>query len=148
MRCTRRAAASTKAMAAIAPAKAARDEHGRTGQLAVVQKQHHYQRHRQLCSAGNAHDKGAGNGVCEKGLQQVARRRERRPQQHHHHSPGQAQLGDNAHAQRVLPASCQGSKHGLRGKRNAAPEQAHGKQHRQQQGKAASRKKQGVCGWS
>ena len=117
--------------------KGRKDEYGRACQQAVVQKQHHHQRHRQLSPAGNAHHKGAGNGVCKKGLQQIARCRERSAQQHGHHRAGQAQLCDNAYAQRVLSASGQGCKHGLRGKRNAAPEQAHGKQHRQQQGKAA-----------
>ena len=92
---------------------------------------------RQLSPAGNAHHKGAGNGVCKKGLQQIACCRERSAQQHGHHRAGQAQLCDNAYAQRVLSASGQGCKHGLRGKCNAAPEQAHGKQHCQQQGKAA-----------
>ena len=33
-----------------------------------------------LCPAGNTHDEGAGNGVCKKGLQQIARRRERSAQ--------------------------------------------------------------------
>ena len=93
--------------------------------------------HSQLSPAGNAHHERAGNGVCKKGLQQITRRRERCAQQCGHHRAGQAQLGNDAHAQRVLPASGQSGKHGLRGKRNAAPEQAHGKQHRQQQGKAA-----------
>ena len=119
--------------------KGRQNEHGRAGQQTVVQKQHHHQRHRQLSPAGNAHHERAGNGVCKKGLQQVARRRERCAQQCGHHRAGQAQLGNDAHAQHVLPASGQSGKHGLRGKRNAAPEQAHGKQHRQQQGKAAVR---------
>ena len=71
MRCTRRATLSTKAMAAMDPAKAARI---RVSEL-----------------VSRPWFKNT-NGVGKKGLQQVARYRERRPQQHHHNGARQAQL--------------------------------------------------------
>lgn len=105
------------------------DERRRAGEAPLIQEHHHGEGHGQLGTAGNAHDKRARNGVGKKGLEQIACCRERRPQQDHHDRPGEPQLQDDAHGERVLPFAQQGRQHGPRGQRNAAPQQIHAKQH-------------------
>ena len=122
------------------PRKCGQDQGEGAGEQAVVQEHHHHQCYGQLGSAGNAHDKRPGDGVGKKGLQQIACRRECRAQQHHHHGPGQAQLGDDAHRQCVLPAAGQGRQHGTGGQGNTAPEQVGGKQNHQRQRQQEIRK--------
>ena len=105
------------------------DERRRAGEAPLIEEHHHSEGHGQLGTAGNAHDKRARNGVGKKGLEQIACCRERRTQQDHHDRPGEPQLQDDAHGERVLPFAQQGRQHGLRGQRNAAPQQIHAKQH-------------------
>ena len=109
--------------------KGSRDHGGRAGQHPAVQKHHHGQGHRQLCAAGNAHDKGPGNGVCKKGLQKVSRCTEGCPQQRRHDRAGQAQLQDDVPRKRIAALAQQRRQHRTRCKGYAAPEQVQRKKH-------------------
>ena len=99
-----------------------RDEDGGGGGLAPAQQRQHGHAHRHLRSGGDTQHKGAGDGVVEKGLQQIAGQGQRPAQDQRRQKPGQTDLHDDLALRKVHIAAQQDPPYLRRGKRNASRE--------------------------
>ena len=99
-----------------------RDEDGGGGGLAPAQQRQHGHAHRHLRSGGDTQHKGAGDGVVEKGLQQIAGQGQRPAQDQRRQKPGQTDLHDDLALRKAHIAAQQDPPYLRRGKRNASRE--------------------------
>ena len=99
-----------------------RDENGGGGGLAPAQQRQHGHAHRHLRAGGDTQHEGAGDGVMEKGLQQIAGQGQRPAQDQRRQKPGQTDLHDDLALRKAHIAAQQDPPYLRRGKRNASRE--------------------------